>query len=181
MSKDLEYFTEFLENPAASDNNEFHRMAREWGRYILAHKDEFDYLRDDEWKEVRERLLDELYRREDEGDAEYDAINLIAENSRDLSYEELIEFGDRKLRFMKNYQVRYNFPDEEIAEVENINEDFRKKYREAKKADEKLRRLRQKYRDSIAKLDDELVEFYRRTGKIPFITRYRDKKNHKGN
>lgn len=64
MSKDLDYFAEFLANPAAYEFNEFYRMAGAWSKYIRDHKEDFNYLEDDQWKEIRERLLTELNKRE---------------------------------------------------------------------------------------------------------------------
>ena len=112
MSRDLEYFTEFLADPSAYSFDEFFRWVREWGRYILDHKDEFNYLEDDEWKEIRERLIAEFEKREDKMDAvddEWDEIGAMLENAANLSDKEKIELYERQIQFMKDYKSYFKF------------------------------------------------------------------------
>lgn len=184
MSRDLEYFTEFLADPSAYSFDEFFRWVREWGRYILDHKDEFNYLEDDEWKEIRERLIAEFEKREDKMDAvddEWDEIGAMLENAANLSDKEKIELYERQIQFMKDYKSYFNFTEEQITElavrlarfVESVRKvELLKMQTDLKKID---------YEKSIAELDDELVRYYERTGKIPRVTAHLSIKKHRGN
>lgn len=184
MSRDLDYFTEFLEDPSAVSFGEFYRMLKEWADYINAHKGEFDYLADDEWKDIRERLLAEFPKREEVKEAveeEWAELCELGENLENLDDNEMIELLNRELEFMKTYQGFYNFTDEDIAYLEEKIPNYIESVREAEIAEEKARISKQNLDKSIADLDDCLVNQYERTGKIPSITSYSDKKKHKGN
>ena len=184
MSRDLEYFTEFLADPSAVSLGEFYRMAKEWGRYIIDHKGEFDYLADDEWKDIRERLLDEFQIREElkeTVEAEWEELCEIIENFPNLDNDEKIEFLKRKLEFMKTYQGFYNFRDEDIAYFEEKIPKYIESARKTEIAEEQTRISKQELDKSIADLDEYLVNYYERTGKIPSVPSYSDKKKHKGN
>ena len=184
MSKDLNYFTEFLEDPSAFSLGEFYRMVKEWANYVTAHKGEFDYLADDEWKDIRERLLAELPKREkikEEVEAEWAELCELGENLPNLDDKVKIELLNRQLEFMKTYQGFYNFRDEDIAYFEEKIPKYIESVRKTEIAEDQVRISKQELVKSIADLDEFLVNYYERTGKIPSIPSYADKKKHKGN
>ncbi len=185
MNRDLDYFTEFLADPSAVSLGEFYRMVKEWANYVMAHKDDFDYLADDEWKEIRERLLAELSIREakkEAVEAEWAEMCEIFENVENLHDWELVKLLNRQLEFMKAYQGFYNFTDEAIVHLETKIPEFVEKIKIAEKAEAEARKSKMKLDQSIADLDDELVRHYERTGKIVSLPSYPNKKKKpKGN
>lgn len=182
MSKDLEYFTGFLAEPSAYSFDDFFRMVREWAVYIENHKDEFDYLADDQWKEIRERLIAEFENREDEMEAADDEWDEICEVSvEELDGWELVKFLNRKLEFMNKYQHYFKFREEDIAYLETNIPKFIKSLKKAETSDLRVRLSKIELDESIAEFDDHLVNYYERTGKIPIVPSYPDKKKHRGN
>lgn len=184
MSRDLDYFTEFLADPSAYSFDDFFRIAKQWGRYILDHKDEFDYLVDDEWKEIRERLIGEFESREDEMDAvdeEWEEICEITDDLDNLYGWELVKFLSRRLAFMKKYQYYLNCPDESIAFLETNLPQLIESLRAAEMSELEVRVSKMRLDKAIAKLDENLVSYYERTGKILSFPSYPDKKRYKGN
>jgi len=180
----LEYFTEFLEDPSVPDINEFFRILRRWIKYIEAHKDEFNYLADDEWKEVRERLIAELDIRvdiKDDLEFEFDEINGEFEKIPEGDFDKSLELFNRRLEFMKTYKYVFDFSDEVINEFEEKIIDYAKGLEAARQADENVRIKQMELDIAIAALDDDLAKHYERTGKVPVLPSYPDKKVYKGN
>lgn len=184
MSYDLEYFTEFLEDPSAPPLAEFYRMVTAWCHYLNDHKDEFNYLEDDEWKEIRERLLDEMEIREDHKDeieADFEEIFLAVEDISVLGDEEAIKLCKRRVSFMKTYQDLYDFRDEDIAGMEESLNALEKSVRDSAAIKDKLHAAEWELDESLAKIDDEMLRVYERTGKFPRIHWFQGLKKHKGN
>lgn len=184
MADDFEYFAEFLEAPAAPDINEFFRMVRRWAKYIEAHKGEFNYLEDDEWKEIRERLLAVLEIRVDEKDALWEEFEEMTNEELDhdvLSDAEIVEICRQRLEFMKSYQTLFQFPDEDIAELEKKFAEFVRSVEVARIKKIEARFARLELDKSIADLDEEMIKHYEKTGKIPMLPVYMKSKNRQGN
>lgn len=184
MSKDFEYFTEFLADPSKYPFDEFHKWAKEWGRYIIDHEGEFNYLEDDEWKEIRERLLDVFYAREhemDEAEDEWEEICEIDETVDTMQGKEFINFMFRKLNFLKDHKYYFNFDQNIIRDFEKHIMDYVRTKKDAELAQLRASLKKIDYDNSIAELDDELVRYYERTGKIPRVTTHQPKKKHNGN
>ena len=184
MGYDLEYFTEFLENPSEPDIADFYAMVRKWTEYIREHQDEFNYLEDDEWKEIRERLIEEWQKREvvrEAINAEWEKLNEEDDNSDNLSDEEVIDYMRRRLDFMKAHQKFYDFKDEDIIQLEESFSNFVESVKVAQIAEVQARLAKVALDKSIANLDDGLVKYYERTGKIPVLPVYPEKKVRKGN
>lgn len=180
MSKDLKYFKKFLENPTSYNNREFNEFVKHWVDYITEHKDEFDYLNDDDWEEVRERLIEEIDCREDARE-DLDEINEQFQVCKNKSYKERIELHQKWIAFMKRNQFNYEFSDEDIAEEEKNLENSIRADREVTVAEENLRISKIESRKSLAKLDDKLAEYYESTGKIPVLNALQFKKKFDGN
>jgi hypothetical protein len=185
--KDLEYFREWHENPKAYVNKVFYEYVHEWIKYIKAHADEFNYLEDDDWKEIRERLLDELYRREDLKDMFFEIDADIQATGED-DYAARLELQKEMLEFMKENQFEFDFKDKHIAEMEKgiagMEKDIEEAIRieeELQIIEERLKRQKREYQQSLANLDDSMVEHYQRTGKRPVLTSLLFKKRFKGN
>ena len=184
MVHDFEYFADFLANPSAPELNGFFRMVRLWVKYVDAHKDDFNYLEDDEWKEIRERLLAELEIRmaiKDDLSRQFQGINQEIEDLPDGSFEEAIAIFKQRLEFMKTYQDVFDISDEEVCEFERLIEQTVKSLAKVRAAQENARVKKLEHEQSIADLDDEMFKYYERTGKIPMLPVYRDKKHFKGN
>ena len=148
--------------------------------YIEDHKDEFNYLADDEWKEVRERLIADFENREDEMDAadeEWAEICEICDDVEKLRRWKLIEFLNRKLEFMKKYQHYFKFQDEDIAYLETNIPNFVESVKTAERADLQARLSKIKLDESIAELDEYLAKCYERTGKILSVPSFPTRKN----
>lgn len=184
MSKDLDYFAEFLADPSKYSFDELHGWAKQWGRYLLEHKDEFNYLEDDEWKEIRERLLDALYDSEDQMDAveeEWEEIGEMLENADKLTPREKIKLYERQIQFMKDYKMYFNFKEEDIKGLGIRLAKYVNSVREVELLEMQLQFKKLDYEKSIAELDDELAGYYERTGKIPKVTALKYVKKHRGN
>ena len=181
MSKDLGYFKDFLANPESYNIRDFYSIICEWAEYTIAHKDEFNYLEDEEWREIRERVLHALEIKEDlkeefeDLESKLDLVkNLTADAEKISVYKEWLEF-------MKKYQFEYDFTDEVIKESErrlnifiNAVVNFEFKEKELKESDIKLQK-------ALEKLDNSIFANYERTGKRPILTSLKSKKGTKGN
>lgn len=178
--KDLKYFKDFHENPKPYVNKVFYEFIHEWIKYIKAHKKDFNYLEDDEWKEIRERLLEELTRREDLKD-EFFELEEEIHATREENREHFLELQKEFIQFMKDNQFEFEFSDEQISEIEAHLESAIRAGEECKIIQEKLRRSKIVYEDSIVDLADSLFEHYQHTGKRPVLTSLRSKKKIKGN
>ena len=184
MDKDLDYFKEFLENPSAVSLWDFYQMLGEWGNYLLEHKGEFNYLEDEEWREIRERLKAEYSIREmDKADLEneWEYLNDLSENPEALTDEEIISVLRRKVALIKAYREYFDFDDEELLEMEKKAENLMKAKKESLIANENLRRSEETLDKSLADMDDLLLNIEKQTGKIPKIQFYQAKKPHNGN
>ena len=181
MSKDLEYFKDFLENPASFKVREFYSIIREWAEYTIAHKDEFNYLEDEEWREIRERVLAALEIKEDlkeefeDLESKLDLVkNLVADAEKISVYKEWLEF-------IKRNQAEYDFSDETITSSEAGLNKLIISVLDCEIAEERLKGSKMKYAKSIRDLDDSMVEHYQRTGKRPVLSALQFKKRNRGN
>lgn len=184
MDKDLDYFKDFLANPSAVSLWVFYEMLSDWGNYLLEHKGEFNYLEDEEWREIRERLKTEYRIREaDKADLEYEweYLNDLSENPEALTDEEIISVLWRKVALIKAYREYFDFDDEELLDMEKKAENLMKAKKEAHIANENLRRSEEIFDKSLADMDDLLLNIEKKTGKIPKIQFYQAKKPHNGN
>lgn len=184
MAKDLEYFKDFLENPGSYIVREFYEMVREWADYIIAHKNEFNYLEDEQWREIRERLRAAFEIKEDlrlefeEIEEKLDALDALDD---DVNDDDAIAVYQEWLEFMKRTQTEYGFTDEQIAESEARLENLIESVRKCEIAEENLRKSESQYRKSLEKLDDSLAEHFERTGKRPILSALQLNKRFKGN
>lgn len=142
--KDLEYFREFLEHPESFVHGDFHTMLVEWAAYVKAHKEDFDYLNDEEWREIRERIVADLHKRETipkKVIKEFESLysEEIETLSGDEYVERLLEVLKRELSFMKKYQAEFRFPDREIAQAEEDLKACLKEYEKQKAAEQKAK------------------------------------------
>ena len=185
MVDDFEYFAEFLEDPSVPDLNEFFRILRRWAKYIEAHKHEFNYLEDEEWREIRERVLEVLEIRIDEKvdlEEEWHEINEAIGKMSEEGNDQGLALYTRRLEFMKAYQNVFDIPDADIVEFEENVGKFAKLLQRARISEARLQFNRLAIAESIADIDEGLVEYYEKTGKIPSFPVYADKiKNYKGN
>ncbi len=184
MDKDLDYFKDFLENPSAPTLAEFYRMLNLWGEYLQAHKDEFNYLEDEEWREIRERLIAEFPLREaekDEVNAEWEYLGEIEADSDNLTDEEVVNLMTRQIDLLKNYQDYFHISDEEIADGEQALANFKDSIESHKIIEEKLRISEEKVNKAAAAWDDKMMEIEQKTGKTFQMPLYVGVKQHKGN
>lgn len=183
MAKDLEYFKEFLDNPGAYKVKEFYDYVHEWGDYITAHKDEFNYLEDEEWREIKERVLEALIIHEDLRE-EFEDLNERLKAIDELETDaEKIEFYKEWLAFVKTHQADYDFAEEDIAEAEELLGKLIIDVLDAEILEERLKRHKTSHQKSLAQLDDSLAEQYERTGKRAVLTalQFKFSKRLKGN
>lgn len=184
MSRDLDYFTEFLENPSKPSLGEFYRMAKEWGTYLQEHKGDFNYLEDDDWKEIRERFIAEYLVREEEKqdvEDEWACIGIMVDRIEELSDLNALALLKRQTAFLEKYRDLYNVTDEMLKDSKAAYKKLEKSMKEAKIAEAKLRISEQNLQQSIADLDDHLVEAEEKTGKKQQMFFYKGKKGYKGN
>jgi hypothetical protein len=144
MKRDLEYFREFLERPETFRHGDFYEMLNEWGEYVIAHKEDFDYLHDEEWKEIRERLKADVRKREAIAPELLEEYKRMCEgiHSIKLGYwdERSIEILRHSAEFIKKYRDEFRYSDQDIFEAE---EDLRlslMEYEEQKAAMERQKR-----------------------------------------
>ncbi len=181
MSKDLEYFKDFLANPGSYKVKEFYETLHEWAEYIKAHKGDFNYIEDEEWREIRERVND-AFQKKEKLKAEFDELTSkleLMENSGD-DPNKITVYTDW-VEFMKRNQVEYDFPDETIALMELLLNTFIVSARDCEVAEEQAKESKIRYEKSLEQLDDTLFEHYERTGKRPVISALRHSKKNKGN
>ena len=181
MSKDLEYFKDFLANPESYNIRDFYSIICEWAEYTIAHKDEFNYLEDEEWREIRERVLHALEIKEDLKE-EFENIKFKLGFIEKLTTDaDKITVYKEWLEFMKKYQFEYDFPDEAIASSEaNLNK-FIISVLDCEVADERLKGGKMRLEQSIKDLENSLFEHYQRTGKRPVLSALQFKNRNRGN
>lgn len=170
MKRDFEYFREFLDNPKAYNVRDFHDLLREWAEYIKEHKDEFNYLEDEEWREIRERVMEAI-------EIHFDLKDKLDEMEEKLNSIEVLKTDAEKIAvyrewhaFMKKYQWEYQFTDERIAESEGRLNKFILAIQKEEAAEEDLRKSKAEYQKSLDDIDDSLFEHYKRTGKRPILS-----------
>ena len=181
MDKDLEYFKDFLANPASYKCKEFYSIIREWAAYTIAHKDEFNYLEDEEWREIRERVLAALEIKEDLRDEFEDLeakLDLVRNRTADA---DKISVYKEWLEFMKRNQSEYDFTDEAIASSEASLNKLILSIMDCEIVEERLKGSKMRYKQSIRDLDDSMFEHYKRTGKRPVLSALQFKNRNKGN
>ncbi|HEY0427604.1 MAG TPA: hypothetical protein VGC76_07455 [Pyrinomonadaceae bacterium] len=183
MVKDLEYFTDFLENPGSYKVREFYEFIHEWIKYVKAHENEFNYLEDEEWREIKDRVLEALEIKEDLRDEFEDLqerLDAIEDSDNDA---EKIAVYKEWTAFMKTNQTEYGFTDEQIADSESSLNNLILSVLDCEVAEERLRGSRHRYQKSLAKLDDSLAEHYERTGRRLVLTalQFKYRKRLRGN
>ena len=181
MSKDLEYFKDFLANPESYNIRDFYSIICEWAEYTIAHKDEFNYLEDEEWREIRERVLHALEIKEDVKE-EFEDIKFKLDLLEKLTTDaDKITVYKEWLEFMKKYQFEYDFPDEAIASSEaNLNK-FIISVLDCEVADERLKGGKMRLEQAIKDLENSIFEHYQRTGKRPVLSALQFKNRNRGN
>lgn len=178
-----EYFKEFLDDPSACSLAEFFEMAKAWGAYLLEHP-ELNYLTSDDWKEIRERLLDEFEIRDDarlDILDEWDDMIEADQANPPTNSEECIEITRKKLNFMNLHQKILEVSDEKIEYVEKNLQLMEENYREELLILKKIRRSEFEYENAVAALDDELVKVSRQCGRTVHTFRLKSVKKHNGN
>lgn len=182
MSFVPEYFREFLDDPSGCSLAKFYDMTKAWGTYLMEHK-ELNYLTDDRWAEIRERLIEEFEKREEirlDIEDEWEYLTEIDEENP-LSDEEFLERSRERIEFMKTHQEYFGFTDEDILRGEEIHKDFAKSYEVHLLAQKKLRRSEFEVENSLAALDDMLAEISEKRGRPFHIHSFKDVKKHNGN
>ncbi len=177
MNDDLKLFENFLANPGGYKTREFYNYIRAWARYINAHKDDFNYLEDEEWQEIRERV-NAAYLIKEDIKAEYEELEERSETVCELEFTARAEYFRDWMAFMETYQDEFEFTDEQIAEGREKLEETVRLHEEWLLAEERAKISKLEYEKSLEDLDDALAEHYERTGKIPVISAL---KHHKGN
>ncbi len=181
MSKDLEYFKDFLEDPVSFNIPRFYAMLHEWAEYIKTHKGEFDYIEDENWREIRERIIAAFHKKE-EITAEFEKVSLNFEEmtSLDNDDDKLVAYKEW-MEFMKKYQVDYAFTDEDIALNEMMLNNLIASIHNSKVAEESAKEAELKAQQALKNLDNAIFETYERTGKRPVLTALPVRKDNKGN
>jgi regulator of replication initiation timing len=170
MAKELEYFKDFLANPSSYKVKEFYEFIHEWIDYIKAHKDEFNYLEDEEWREIKERVLEALEEKEDmryEFEELQERLDAVEGSQVD---DEKIALYKEWQEFMRRNQDEYGFTDEHIADSQEHLDDLILSVLDCEAAHQRLIRHTRNYQKSLAKLDESLTEFYLRTGRRLVLT-----------
>ena len=183
MAKELEYFKDFLENPSSYKVKEFYEFIHEWIDYIKAHADEFNYLEDEEWREIKDRVLEALEEKEDLRE-EFEELEERLDSVEELEIDaDRIAVYKEWQAFMEKYQDEYGFTDEQIAESEAHLNELILKVLDYEVAEERLKGSSMRYRKSLEKLDNTLAEHYERTGKRLVVTalQFKFSKRLKGN
>ena len=181
MSKNLDYFKDFLENPSSFKVKEFYSMLHEFVDFLKAHKDDFNYLKDEEWREVRERLIAAAKIKEEIHD-EFEALNIRIEALSETENDEIHLAVDKDwLKFIKKYQFEYDFSDKVIEESEERLNIYINSITNSELAFKKLKEAEINCQKSLEDLDDSIFEHYERTGKRPVLTSLPSKKSKKGN
>ena len=181
MSKDLEYFKDFLENPSSFNYQNFHKFLNEFSDYLTEHEGEFNYFEDKEWHEIRVRISDAVYLK-DEINAQFEAINLkVEEASVNGSDVEQIIAYKAWLEFMKRHQFEYSVSDEAMKGVQKKMDKFINSVIASEVADRKVVEVEKKYQKAVENFDNLVFEHYERTGKRPILNVLPSKKSKKGN
>ena len=181
MSKDLEYFKDFLANPESYNIRDFYSIICKWAEYTIAHKDEFNYLEDEEWREIRERVLHALEIKEDLKE-EFENIKFKLGFIEKLTTDaDKITVYKEWLEFIKRNQTEYDFSDETITSSEAGLNKLIISVLDCEVAEERLKGGKMRYAQSIRDLDDSMVEHYQRTGKRPVLSALQFKKRNRGN
>ena len=119
---DLEYFREFWEHPESFRHGDFYEMLNEWGEYIIAHKDDFDYLHDEEWQEIRERINADWRKREAIPPELLEEYKRMCEEIASIELgvwdERSIEIVRWTTEFTKKYRAEFRFSDEDVFDAE---------------------------------------------------------------
>lgn len=181
MKKDLEYFKDFLANPASYNIRDFYPIIREWAEYTVAHKDEFNYLEDEEWREIRERVLAALEIKEDIKE-EFEILKVKVNLAENLTADaEKIAIYKEWLEFMKRNQFEYDFPDEAITTSETNLNKLIISVLDCEIAEERTKGCKMRYEKALKDLDDSINDHYQRTGKRPVLSALQFKSRNKGN
>ena len=121
-NKDLEYFREFWEYPESFRHGDFYEMLNEWGEYIIAHKDDFNYL-NEEWQEIRLRINDDLRKRESIAPELKERYRQWCEEVNSIEFgvwnERSIETLRWTAEFIKKYRAEFRFSDQDILDAED--------------------------------------------------------------
>jgi hypothetical protein len=156
--KDVEYFREFWEHPETFRHGDFYEMLNKWGRYIIAHKGDFDYINDEEWQEIRLRINDDLRKREaiapELRKQHRQMCRDIASIKLGVWDERSIEILRRTAEFIKKYRAEFRYSDEDIFDAE---EDLRLsliEYEEQKAAREIQKRAEQRVIQALKNPDE---------------------------
>ena len=178
--KDFEYFRDFLENPETYKTFDFYKYANEWAEYVMAHAAEFNYFEDDNWKEIRDRILLEFGKREEvRSEIEEIETGLVRADQvgDDNLYLQLsVELHD----LIKKHQYNLNFSDEALAKMEKKLETCRRaRYTEYNNTQEKNVESTMETGNSVEDLDDTLAAHFERTGKRMAHTSLKAKKSNK--
>lgn len=177
----FEQFREYFEKPESFPNREFFKWSKKWGTYIIEHQEDFTYLEDDEWAEIRERLIADFERRDDLR-LEFEELEIELDEARDSDDEDKkVETQKKWLSFMKCNQFVYGFTDEQIEEMELGIDSYIESVEERKRLQEKLDASKRDYQKHIANVDDYMADYYERTGRRVVLSSLQLKKRIKGN
>ena len=180
MNRDYEYFTEFFKDPTQFNNFDFHEIMREWIEHMQEHAGEFNYLEDEEWRERRERIIEDIGRRVDIRE-EFDELIEISELNAPVSDADKITIQERWVNFLKNNQFDYEFTDEQIAAADAELKELKRLCEECRIFEERAKIARLEEQKALANLDEALVKYYERTGKRIVLPAHTFKKKPQGN
>jgi len=178
-----EYFKEFLDDPSVCSLVEFFEMAKAWGAYLLEHP-ELNYLTSDDWKEIRERLLDEFEIRDDARLDILDEWDEMLEETRlnpPTTSEAHLEMARKRVNFMRLHQKILGVSDEKIFESEKILKSMEDDYQHELMLLKKIRRSEFEVENLLADLDDEMVRISEQTGRPMHFFKFEPIKKHNGN
>ena len=177
MDKELEYFKDFLENPASYKFPEFAMIFMEFTAVLSTHRNEINFAKGEEWRETRERLEAAIQIKENMT-IELKELTDQAEVFGELDNDEAKFVLYKKWRlFFKKHSADYDVPDHILTIVENRLETLGRSLLE-NDVDKKSTTRKQK---SLKEVEDAIFEHYERTGKRPVMTALKVKKNNKGN
>lgn len=180
MNKEYEYFAEFFNDPTQYNNHDFHELMREWVEYMNEHAGEFNYLEDEEWRERRETILDDIERRVELREEFDELTTFFAADAPDDDYKRL-EMQFRYVRFLKNNQFDFGFADELIAAAEKDLSTLARMIDECRILEKRAEAARLQKMKSVAQLDNVLAKYYEKTGKQIVLPAYAFKRKPKGN
>ena len=180
MKRDLDYFAEFLDNPAGLDRAEFWAKLAEWKELVRLNDGEYD-LDCDEMQDKIEVVCKTFTDYRDEGRAELAEIERLYDVTPESDKEGYIAVSRRFNKFMKTYQLEFEFTDEQIAESENKLEAYRKaliRCRISRRIAEESRIVAE---DSLKEFDEAIAKVYQGKGKPPVFTSLKARKKYSGN